>query len=121
MQGVGVVGVLSWDNFVLGQELFVFDTSSDMEEPVFSHSTCKGTTLHRSGPAIHPALQMVAWPICAEKLLFVQTDKVDAGSKKRFALQTLKASKKKCMYSFPRIESQRDKTADKSTSISNQY
>lgn len=106
VQGVGVVGVLYWDNFVLGQELLVFDTNSEMEAPIFSHSTCESVTLHRSEPAIHPALHMVVWPISAEKLLFVHTGNVDAVTKKRFSLHTLKASQKKGMYTFARVRNQ---------------
>lgn len=121
VQGVGVVGVLSWDNFTLGQELLVFDTSSEMEAPIFSHSTCESTTLHRSEPAIHPALHMVVWPTSAEELLFVQTGNLDAGTKKCFSLQTLKASHKKGMCSYTGIGSQQNEHADKSTSTSNQY
>lgn len=91
----GVVSVISWSGFVLGQELLIFDTNSTMEKPIFTRSVAESATLHRSAPAIHPLLPLVVWPICAEKLLFVDTTNTNANKKRCFSEQLFKATSSK--------------------------
>ena len=92
---VGVVSVISWSDFVLGQEILIFDTSSTVDEPFFKHSMSESATLHQSAPIIHPLLPLVVWPICAGKLLFVDTSKRNARKKQCFSLQPFKATSSK--------------------------
>lgn len=92
---VGVVSVISWSHFVLGQEVLIFDTQSTMEKPLFTHSLSESATLHQSAPIIHPLVPLVVWPICAEKLLFVDASKINSSKKRSFSLQPLKATSSK--------------------------
>ena len=89
---VGVVSVISWSHFVLGQEVLIFDTASTMEKPIFTHSLSESATLHQSAPIIHPLVPLVVWPICAEKLLFADTSKIISSKKRSFSLQPFKAT-----------------------------
>ena len=91
----GVVSVISWSCFVLGQELLIFDTNSTMEKPIFTRSVAESATLHRSAPAIHPLLPLVVWPICAERLLFVDTNNTNTSKKRCFSEQSFKATSNK--------------------------
>ena len=88
----GVVSVISWSRFVLGQELLVFDTTSTMKEPIFTHSLCESAALHQSAPIIHPQVPLVVWPICAGKLLFADTSKQTSSKRRSFSLQPFKAT-----------------------------
>ena len=91
----GVVSVISWSRFVLGQELLVFDTTSTMEKPIFTHSLSESATLHQSAPIIHPLVPLVVWPICAGKLLFADTGKKPSSKRRSFSLQSFKATSSK--------------------------
>lgn len=101
VSGIGVVSVISWSCFVPGQEILIFDTTSTMEKPIFARSVLESTTLHRSAPAIHPLLPLVVWPICAEKLLFVDTSNTNTSKKKCYSEQSFKATSSKGMTSTP--------------------
>lgn len=91
----GVVSVISWSRFVLGQELLVFDTTSTMDEPIFTHSLSDSATLHQSAPIVHPKVPLVVWPICAGKLLFADLSKKASSKKRSFSLQSFKATSNK--------------------------
>ena len=91
----GVVSVISWSRFVLGQELLVFDTTSTMEKPIFTHSLTESAALHQSAPIIHPLVPLVVWPICAGKLLFADTRKNPSSKRRSFSLQSFKATSSK--------------------------
>lgn len=91
----GVVSVISWSRFVLGQELLVFDTTSTMEEPIFTHSLSDSATLHQSAPIVHPIVPLVVWPICAGKLLFADMTGKASSKKRAFSLQSFKATSNK--------------------------
>ena len=91
----GVVSVISWGRFVRGQELLVFDTTSTMEKPIFTHSLSESAALHQSAPIIHPLEPLVVWPICAGKLLFVDTSKKTSSKRRSFSLQSFKATSSK--------------------------
>ena len=91
----GVVSVISWSRFVHGQELLIFDTTSTMEEPIFTHSLSESATLHQSAPVIHPLVPLVVWPICAEKLLFAHASQNCSSKKRSFSLQSFKATSSK--------------------------
>ena len=95
ISGEGVVSVVSWSGFMPGQEILVFDINSTMKAPIFNHSVAESETLHRSAPAIHPLLPLVVWPICAEKLLFVDVSNTNASRKRSFSEQTFKATSRK--------------------------
>ena len=95
VNGVGVVSVISWSDFVLGQKLLVFDTTSTMENPIFTYSMVESASLHRSAPAVHPQLPIVVWPICAEKLLFADISKTKTSKKRCFSVQSFKATSSK--------------------------
>lgn len=99
VSGIGVVSVISWSCFVSGQEILIFDTNSTMEKPIFARSVSESDTLHRSAPAIHPLLPLVVWPVCAEKLLFVDTDNINTSQKRCYSEQTFKATSSKGMIS----------------------
>lgn len=92
---VSVISVISWSHFILGQELLVFDTTSTMDKPIFTHSLSESAALHQSAPKVHPQLPLVVWPICAEKLLFVDTSKRNASKRALFSLQSFKATSSK--------------------------
>ena len=92
---VGVVSVISWSHFVIGQEVLIFDTASTMEKPIFTHSLSERATLHQSAPIIHPLVPLVVWPICAEKLLFADTSRNTSNKKRSFSLQPFKATSSK--------------------------
>lgn len=91
----GVVSVISWSGFVVGQEILIFDTNSTAGKPFFTRSVAESATLHRSGPAIHPLLPLVVWPIFAEKLLFVDADNSNKSKKRCFSEQSFKATSSK--------------------------
>ena len=91
----GVVSVISWSRFVLGQELLIFDTTSTMEKPIFTHSLSESAALHQSAPIIHPLMPLVVWPICAGKLLFADTSRKGSSKKRSFSLQSFKATSSK--------------------------
>lgn len=95
ISGEGVVSVISWSRFVLGQELLVFDTTSTMEEPIFTHSLSDSSTLHQSAPIVHPVVPLVVWPICAEKLLLADMSKKASSKRRSFSLQSFKATSNK--------------------------
>lgn len=95
ISGEGVVSVVSWSAFIPGQELLIFDINSRLEAPIFTHSVAGSETLHRSAPAIHPLQPLVVWPICAEKLLFVDVSNTNASKKRCFLEQTFKATSRK--------------------------
>lgn len=95
ISGQGVVSVISWSRFVLGQELLVFDTTSTMEEPIFTHSLSDSATLHQSAPIVHPTVPLVVWPICAGKLLFADMRRKASSKKRSFSLQSFKATSNK--------------------------
>ena len=99
VSGTGVVSVISWSRFVPGQEILIFNTNSTMEKPIFARSVLDGTTLHRSAPAIHPLLPLVVWPICAEKLLFVDCSNMTTSKRQRYSEQSFKATSSKGMTS----------------------
>ena len=99
VSGMGVVSVISWSCFVPGQEILIFDTNSTMEKPIFARSVSESDTLHRSAPAIHPLLPLVVWPVCAEKLLFVDTDNINTSKKRCYSEQSFKATSSKGMIS----------------------
>ena len=102
---VGVVSVISWSHFILGQELLVFDTTSTMDKPIFTHSLSESAALHQSAPSVHPQLPLVVWPICAEKLLFIDTSKRNASKKAPFSLHSFKAtSSKGTLLFFPSFQ-----------------
>jgi len=75
--------MITWSNFVLGQELLFFDTLNTIKQPIFSHSTRETRTLHGSAPVVHPHSPLVVWPICTEKLLFVDMRNIDHLIKKK--------------------------------------
>ena len=91
----GVVSVISWSRFVLGQELLVFDTTSTMEKPIFTHSLSESAALHQSAPIIHPLVPLVVWPICAGKLLFADTSIKTSSKRRSFSLHSFKATSSK--------------------------
>ena len=91
----GVVSVISWSRFVLGQEILVFDTTSTMEKPIFTHSLSESAALHQSAPIIHHLVPLVVWPICAGKLLFADTSKRASSKRRSFSLQSFKATSSK--------------------------
>ena len=91
----GVVSVISWSGFVLGQEILIFDTNSTVRKPFFTRSVAESATLHRSAPAIHPLLPLVVWPIYAEKLLFVDANTSNINKKGCFSEQSFKATSSK--------------------------
>ena len=95
ISGEGVVSIISWSDFIPSHELLIFDTNSTMDQPIFTRSTAENVTLHRSGPAIHPLLSLVVWPVCAEKLLFVDASKIKTSKKRCFSEQIFKATSKK--------------------------
>jgi len=95
VSSAGVVSLISWKDFVLGQELLVFDTTSTMDKPIFTHSMTESATLHQSAPVIHPTLPLVVWPICAEKFLFADTRTAESSKKRCFSLQPFKATSTK--------------------------
>ena len=101
VSGIGVVSVISWNDFVTGQELLVFDTKFSLESPVFTHSMRESATLHQSAPIVHPKLALVVWPICAEKLLFVDITSAKNSRKKCFYLHPFKASSRKGKLHLP--------------------
>lgn len=94
----GVVSIISWSGFVLGQEILIFDTKSTVEKPFFTRSVAESATLHRSAPAIHPLLPLVVWPIYAEKLLFVDANKSNINKKRCFSEQSFKATSSKGIF-----------------------
>ena len=102
---VGVVSVISWSQFVLGQELLLFDTTSTMDKPIFTYSLSESAALHQSPPSIHNKLSLVVWPICAEKLLFVDTSKRNASKKALYSLQPFKATSSKGRLFFTSLPS----------------
>ena len=95
VSGEGMISVISWSGFVPGQEILIFDTTTTMEMPIFTRAVSESTTLHRSAPAIHPLLPLVVWPVCAEKLLFVDTDIASTSKKRSFSEQSFKTTSKK--------------------------
>ena len=99
VSGIGIVSVITWSRFVPGQEILIFNTNSTMEKPIFARSVFEGTTLHRSAPAIHPLLPLVVWPICAEKLLFVDCSNTNISKRRHYSEQSFKATSSKGMTS----------------------
>lgn len=61
--------VLSWSNFIIRQELCVFDTANGADKLIFSYKKTKPEMLHESPPIFHPSEPMVAWPVGYESLL----------------------------------------------------
>ena len=112
VSGMGVVSVISWTCFVPGQEILIFDTNSTMEKPIFTRSLSESATLHRSPPAIHPLLPLVVWPVCAEELLFVDTDNVNTSKKRCYSEQSFKATSSKGTNSATNCLSHRQEVAD---------
>ena len=61
--------VISWSNFVIRQELCVFNTADGAEKLIFSYKKTKPEMLHESPPIFHPSKPIVAWPVGYESLL----------------------------------------------------